>query len=437
MISKRLYPQWTDKHKAYMHKGIHATISVAEGAVRAGKTVDNVTMFAKMLELGVKDKIHLASGSTSANTKLNIGDCNGFGLEYIFRGRCNWSKYKGNDCLKIRTHGREYIVLFVGGGKSDSYKKIRGNSYGMWIATEINLHNGDFIKEATNRQLASHTRRLFWDLNPSSPANFIYKEYIDKFEDVYGNKYNYEHFTIRDNATISETRIKEIEAQYDKGSVWYQRDILGLRCNAEGLVYDMFNKEQHVIPTGSVETDGDYYISSDYGIQNATVFLLWQKEKHGNRWVLLNEYYYSGRDNHHQKTVAEHVEGLIQILPSIDYEGKETKILPRQVIVDPSATALIVEMRRNRFHVREANNDVKDGINDVSTLLRSNMILINDCCTNTIAEFGIYSWDEKATERGEDAPLKENDHAMDAVRYFVKTMRLVRKADRDVHISRF
>lgn len=421
MISKRLHPKWTAKHKEYMHKGIKATISVAEGAVRAGKTVDNVAMFAKMLELGVEDKIHLASGSTSANAKLNIGDCNGFGLEYIFRGKCSWSKYKGNDCLKIRTSGREYIVLFVGGSKADSFKKIRGNSYGMWIATEINLHHESMIQEAFNRQLASKTRRVFWDLNPSSPANFIYKDYIDKFEETYGERYNYEHFTIRDNATITEERIHDIESQYDKNSVWYRRDILGERCNAEGLVYPMFNKDIHVVRKGDVQTEGDYYVSSDYGIQNATVFLLWQREVGSKRWICLNEYYYSGRDNNYQKTVSEHVKGLIQMLNGIE---------PRAIIVDPSASALITEIRRKGYHVRRADNDVKEGIDDVSTMLANQLLAFCDCCVNTIGEFGIYSWDEKASERGEDAPLKENDHAMDAIRYFVRTKYLVRRTNK-------
>lgn len=418
MISKRLHPKWTAKHKEYMHKGIKATISVAEGAVRAGKTVDNVAMFAKMLELGVQDKIHLASGSTSANAKLNIGDCNGFGLEYIFRGRCKWSKYKGNECLRIKTANREYIVIFVGGSKADSFKKIRGNSYGMWIATEINLHHDSFIKDAFNRQIASKTRRVFWDLNPSSPANFIYKDYIDKFEETYGERYNYEHFTIRDNASITEERIRDIESQYDKNSVWYRRDILGERCNAEGLVYPMFNKDIHVVRKGDVQTEGDYYVSSDYGIQNATVFLLWQKEVGSKRWICLNEYYYSGRDNHYQKTVSEHVKGLIQMLNGIE---------PRAIIVDPSASALITEIRRKGYHVRRADNDVKEGIDDVSTMLANQLLAFCDCCVNTIGEFGIYSWDEKASERGEDAPLKENDHAMDATRYFVRTKYLVRR----------
>lgn len=421
MISKRLHPKWTAKHKKYMHKGIKATISVAEGAVRAGKTVDNVAMFAKMLELGVQDKIHLASGSTSANAKLNIGDCNGFGLEYIFRGRCKWSKFKGNECLRIKAANREYIVIFVGGSKADSFKKIRGNSYGMWIATEINLHHDSFIKDAFNRQLASKTRRVFWDLNPSSPANFIYKDYIDKFEETYGERYNYEHFTIRDNASITEDRIRDIESQYDKNSVWYRRDILGERCNAEGLVYPMFNKDIHVVRKDAVQTEGDYYVSSDYGIQNATVFLLWQKEVGSKRWICLNEYYYSGRDNHYQKTVSEHVKGLIQMLNGIE---------PRAIIVDPSASALITEIRRKGYHVRRADNDVKEGIDDVSTMLANQLLAFCDCCVNTIGEFGIYSWDEKASERGEDAPLKENDHAMDATRYFVRTKYLVRRTNK-------
>lgn len=421
MISKRLHPKWTAKHKEYMHKGIKATISVAEGAVRAGKTVDNVAMFAKMLELGVQDRIHLASGSTSANAKLNIGDCNGFGLEYIFRGRCKWSKFKGNECLRIKTANREYIVIFVGGSKADSFKKIRGNSYGMWIATEINLHHESMIQEAFNRQLASKTRRVFWDLNPSSPANFIYKDYIDKFKETYGERYNYEHFTIRDNASITEDRIHDIESQYDKNSVWYRRDILGERCNAEGLVYPMFNKDIHVVRKDAVQTEGDYYVSSDYGIQNATVFLLWQKEVGSKRWICLNEYYYSGRDNHYQKTVSEHVKGLIQMLNGIE---------PRAIIVDPSASALITEIRRKGYHVRRADNDVKEGIDDVSTMLANQLLAFCDCCVNAIGEFGIYSWDEKASERGEDAPLKENDHAMDATRYFVRTKYLVRRTNK-------
>ena len=237
---KTLHPAFGEKHKAYIKKAVKCTISVAEGAVRAGKTIDNITAFAYCLEKGTPDRIHLRTGSTVANAKLNIGDANGFGLEYIFKGRCKWGEYKGNDCLKINIRNTQYIVIFSGGAKADSYKKIRGNSYGMWIATEINLHHDNMIKECLNRQLASKNRKIFWDLNPSDPNHFIYSTYIDRYAATMGQKYNYEHFTIKDNINISQERIDEIEAQYDPASIWYRRDILGERCVAEGLVYQYF-----------------------------------------------------------------------------------------------------------------------------------------------------------------------------------------------------
>lgn len=236
-----------EKHIDYIRRCTDCTYNMAEGAVRAGKTVDNVYAFAHELKT-TKDRIHLATGSTVANAKLNIGDANGFGLEYIFRGQSHWGKYKDNDCLYIKgpsTKNRQRIVIFAGGAKADSFKKIRGNSYGMWIATEINLHHESTIKEAFNRQLAANKRKIFWDLNPDNPKAKIYTEYIDKYakQASEGNLlggYNYEHFTLKDNINIPEERKLEIESQYDKNSIWYQRDILGKRVIAEGLIYRAF-----------------------------------------------------------------------------------------------------------------------------------------------------------------------------------------------------
>ncbi len=233
-----------NKHIDYIRKCHNSLYNIAEGAVRAGKTVDNVLSFAFEL-CQTKDKFHLATGSTMANAKLNIGDANGFGLEHIFRGQCKWSKYKDNDCLIIRgpyTGFTEKIVIFAGGKSSDSYKKIRGNSYGMWIATEINLHHDNTIKEAMNRQLAADMIKIFWDLNPEHPKAPIYVQYLDKWMEknekgeLIGG-YNYEHFTIFDNENISEERFKEVISRYEPGSIWYIRDIEGKRSIAEGLIY--------------------------------------------------------------------------------------------------------------------------------------------------------------------------------------------------------
>lgn len=249
------------KHRAYIKNALKVKMSVAEGAVRSGKTIDHCIIAAAYLET-CPDKIHLASGSTLPNAKLNIGDCNGFGLEHLFRGRCKWGKYKDNECLRLYTQTGEKVVVFAGGGKADSYKKILGNSYGLWIATEINEHfdsddaRVSFIKVAADRQIAAQKPLRLWDLNPSNPNASIYTEYIDRYQDpaiaeAMGG-YQYQHFTIADNLSVSEERRRQIEAEYTVGTIRYRRNILGERCIAEGLVYPQF-----------VDNEAAYYITAE------------------------------------------------------------------------------------------------------------------------------------------------------------------------------
>lgn len=238
---------FSDKHKQYIKSSLNYRHIVAEGAVRSGKTIDHCIIASMYLET-CEDKIHLASGSSMPNAKLNIGDCNGFGLEHLFRGRCRWGKYKSNEALYIQTKTGEKIVIFSGGGKADSYKSILGNSYGMWIATEINEHydcedsRTSFIKVAMARQIASVNPFTMWDLNPSNPYASIYTDYIDKFQEF--DWYHYEHFNVYDNATMSEERINELIDKYDESSVWFARDILGERRVAEGLIFRYFADDQ-------------------------------------------------------------------------------------------------------------------------------------------------------------------------------------------------
>ena len=233
------------KHKRYIRKAVDSSFCVAEGAVRAGKTIDHCLIAAWYLE-HCPDKFHLATGSTIGNAKLNIGVCNGFGLENLFRGRCHWGKYRDNEALFIDTQTGEKIVIFAGGGKADSYKRILGNSYGLWIATEINEHydcedsRTSFLKVAMARQAAAAEPMTLWDLNPSSPKARIYSEYIDRYRDEALPGYLYEHFTIHDNATLTDTQRNAFIAKYRQDSVWYRRDILGQRVIAEGLIYESF-----------------------------------------------------------------------------------------------------------------------------------------------------------------------------------------------------
>ncbi len=261
LLTKQVPYRFADIHLNYIRKCQDNTYNILEGAVRSGKTVDHVLAFAKEL-CDAPDKFHLATGSTMANAKLNIGDANGFGLEHIFRGQCRWTSYKDNDALAIRgpyTNFKEKIVIFAGGGSSASYQKIRGNSYGMWIATEINLHHDNTIKEAFNRTIGSHRRKIFWDLNPEHPKAAIYVKYIDNYAEkaekgILKGGYNYAHMTLFDNINITEERREEIISQYDPDSIWYIRDILGERSIAEGLIY---NK----LATSIAAKDGKFRIS--------------------------------------------------------------------------------------------------------------------------------------------------------------------------------
>lgn len=278
IIKRKTIPfNFSQKHKDYIKRSANCMYNIAEGAIRAGKTVDNVFAFAYELKT-TKDKLHLATGSTVANAKLNIGDANGFGLEYIFRGQCRWGKYKDNDALFVRgpsTRGKQRIIIFAGGAKADSFKKIRGNSYGMWIATEINLHHDNTIKEAFNRTAAASKRKFFWDLNPDNPNAEIYTEYIDNYErkaksgKLLGG-YNYQHFTIDDNINISEQRRAEIKSQYDATSIWYKRDILGQRCIAEGLIYRIFAENYKMYAwTDALPRNLNIIIGVDFGGNNS------------------------------------------------------------------------------------------------------------------------------------------------------------------------
>lgn len=417
---------FSDKHKQYIRQAMGSRMCVAEGAIRSGKTIDHCIIAQNYLET-CKDKIHLASGSTVGNAKLNIGDCNGFGLEHLFRGRCRWGHYKDNDALLISTKTGEKVVIFAGGGKADSYKKILGNSYGLWIATEINEHydsydsRTSFIKVALGRQLAAQQPFVLWDLNPCNPGHDIYENYIDRYLDTYDG-YLYEHFTIDDNLSITPERRAEIEQQYVVGSIWYRRDILGERCIAEGLVFPMY---EDALTDTLPETYEDYCISIDYGTQNAFAAIKWGKSN--GVWYAYDNYYHSGRDTGRQKTDEEYAVDLDEFtkdIPTIDpMTALDRKI---EVIIDPSAASFIAVLRkRRRYKVRKADNSVADGLRETATCMSKGLIKVSNKLDMWKKEASGYMWDSKKTD---ETPVKDKDHDMDATRYFVKTKRVLKKS---------
>lgn len=392
---------------------------ICDGSIRAGKSS---VMSVAFLAWAMRDfnGRNFAICSKTKTTALRNVIKPFLSMGYI-RDRFSIQVRDGGAELVVRAFGHENYVYSYGGTDESSYQKIQGITLAGVLLDEVALMPRSFVEQAIAR-CSVDGRKLWFNCNPESPLHWFYTEWIQQAE-----KHNalHLHFELDDNPALSE-KIKDGYRSMYTG-VFYSRYILGLWVMADGLIYDMFTREAHVFLTDSLETEGDYYVSSDYGIQNATVFLLWRKQKGLDRWICLNEYYYSGRDNMKQKTVKELADGYETILPTTT-EG--SFIEPAQTIIDPSASALIVELRKRGHTVLKANNEVLDGISDVGTMLYQRKLGFYDCCKKTIDEFGTYSWDKKASERGEDAPIKVNDHSMDAVRYFVKTKHLVRKSNK-------
>lgn len=245
---------FSDRYVQYYIRCFSNQINCLEGAYRAGKSVINIYSFANYLEYCV-DKIHLVSGASVATARLNVSDCNGLGLSHIFRGRCKTGKYEGNECLRIKSKTGEKIVVFVGGGQSDSYKKIQGLSFGSWLSVELaNLYISNdekcFIDMALSRLTQSHDIKVWWDLNPVYPSHNVYKKYLDHYENqqaegnFYGG-YNFMRCSLFDNTALSDEQRMSFLSKYpDKNSMEYQRYIMGNRACAEGLIFSNFAKDK-------------------------------------------------------------------------------------------------------------------------------------------------------------------------------------------------
>lgn len=215
----------------------------------------------------------------------------------------------------------------------------------------------------------------------------------------------YLHFTMDDNPSLGEDIRRRYRSLYS-GS-FYRRFILGEWAAAEGLVYPMFSAERHICarPAESAEL---YYISCDYGTVNPASFGLWGRIN--GVWYRLSEYYHDSRRTGVQHTDEEYYEALCALAGGRPIEA---------VIVDPSAASFLECIRRHgEFRAVPAKNDVLSGIRRVSDALRQGSIRICDGCADAVREFGLYRWDSAA---GKDCPKKENDHAMDDIRYFVST----------------
>ena len=388
---------WLKESPVHDYDGI-----IADGAIRAGKTVVMSLSFVMWAMSTFQEQNFGMCGKTIGSFRRNVLNQ----LRLMLWSRGYQAEYRRADNLVIVTRNGITNYFYIFGGKDESSQDlIQGITLAGVFFDEVALMPESFVNQATGRCSVEGSKYWF-NCNPQGPHHWFKVNWIDKTKE---KRLLYLRFTMDDNLSLSE-RIKERYRTMYSG-VFFKRYIQGLWCIAEGVIYDMFDKSRHVID--KLVEGSKYYVSCDYGTQNATVFLLWTKNENNNKWTCIREYYYSGREESKQKTDSEYADDLTIWL-------KEIK--PERIIVDPSAASFIAELKKRGYRIKKANNDVLDGIRFVATQLTGGSIEINDKCENLIREFAEYVWDEKAADRGEDKPLKEFDHAMDALRYFCYTI---------------
>lgn len=373
---------------------------ICDGSIRSSKTVSMSIGFILWSCSCFNGKTFAICGKTIESLRRNVITQ----LPTLFEGLCKITERKSENLMVVSLDGRVNKYYLFGGKDEGSAALIQGMTLAGVMFDEVALMPRSFVEQALARCSVEGSK--FWfNCNPDSPEHWFYKEWIQKHKE---KNALYLHFTMKDNNSLSEKVKKRYENMYS--GVFYDRFIRGLWVVAEGLVYDFFqSKKETIIKTVDMNDYNEFYVSIDYGTINPCSMGLWGVNSEGA--ARIRESYFDSRKEGRQRTDEEHYQALVELVEDLPIT---------RVIVDPSAASFIECIRRHgEFRVKPAINSVIDGIRITSSLLNAGMIRIDPSCKDCIREFGLYRWDEKKTA---DTVLKENDHAMDEVRYFCNTV---------------
>lgn len=383
---------------------------ICDGAVRSGKTSIMMWSFVRWaMESFNGQRFGICGRTVDSCTKNIIVPFTAMGRakeKYTIRWR------RGDKVMEVRRGAVTNYFEVFGGKDEASYTLIQGRTLAGVLLDEVVLMPRSFVEQALTR-CSVDGAKLWFSCNPGSPQHWFYTEWIQRHE---ARNTLYLHFEMTDNPGLSQKTLERYQAMFS--GVFYDRYIRGLWVLAEGLIYPMFGEGCLV---DNPPQGGRYYISCDYGTLNPFSAGLWCWD--GKTATRVAEYYYSGRQTQQHKTDEDYYTALEQLAGDKPVQA---------VIVDPSAASFIEVIRRHkRFPVRKAKNDVLAGINTTARFLQDGTIKIHRSCSACIREFGLYRWDEKAET---DRPVKENDHAMDDIRYFAYTV-LRQKAGKTAYQS--
>lgn len=397
-----------------------ARINIWEGAVRSGKTYISLWRFIKELSYGPVD-LNKHPGKSLREVWKDIEDGKiekQFGEFAIIARTADSFKRNvlpqlvrmiGSDVRnysgKREMHVWGQTIHVVGADDERAESKIRGPTFSGAYVDEATIVPESVFKMLISR-CAMGGAKIFATTNPDSPYHWLKKDFLTDNPDVKSWK-----FTLEDNPELCQDEKDYLKRQYR--GLWFQRFIEGKWVQAEGAVYDFFDLGAHCIDF-PLSTATNYIVGVDYGTTNPTSFILVgiNANKFPNVWVE-DEYFYDSKKHQRQKTDAEYGEAL-KIF--IRYKSVTA------IFIDPSAASFKAELFKQGFdNVFDAENEVVDGIRLVSTFLGEGTMKICRKCTNLIQEFQSYVWDAKSAKTGVDKPLKENDHALDALRYALYT----------------
>ncbi len=370
---------------------------ICDGAVRSGKTLFMGISFFIWAAERFEGKNFGICGKTIGSVRRNVIYPVLPVLEEL--GYSVREKISENR-ITLSRGGKSNEFYLFGGRDESSASLVQGITFAGVLFDEVALQNERFVNQACARCSVKGSR--FWfNCNPEGPGHWFYNGWITKKHE---RRALYLHFTMEDNPSLT-PEIRERYRRLYSGS-FYRRFILGQWTAAEGRIYDFFD-ESYIYQEAPEQFD-EYYISCDYGTRNPASFGLWGRAE--GVYYRIKEYFFSSLREGYQKTDAEYVSDLAALCG-----GRRIKC----VVVDPSALSFIEALRREGFNVIQARNDVLSGIRITAGLLKTGKIRICGNCKDSIREFYEYVWD---SGKNGDMPKKENDHAMDDIRYFACTV---------------
>lgn len=371
---------------------------ICDGAVRSGKTFCMSLSYIIWSFYAFKDADFALCGKTISSLRRNMVTPV---LPLLSSLGFHCEDRLSRNILTVSYGGVTNRFYFFGGKDEGSASLIQGMTLAGVLFDEVALMPRSFVEQAMARCSVQGSR--FWfNCNPEHPEHWFYTEWIKNAE---RKNALHLHFMMDDNPSLSD----KVRRRYDRlySGVFYERFVLGKWVAVYGAVYPFMAREDMYCkkPDGKFDR---YVISCDYGTVNPTSAGLWGRQD--GVWYRLDEYYFDSRKEGFQRTDEEHYNAICELAGD-----KKVSVL----VADPSAASFIEVIRRHRrFAVKPANNSVVNGIRRVSQALKDGSIKICENCRAARREFSLYKWD---SARREDAPVKENDHAMDDIRYFVTT----------------